>query len=126
MTIEYKMQEQAEQVQDRINRRFDELYRQTEAGLFQSHICLICDELLKPKQVQLLSTWLLKKNSAVLKANTWNDVSADLSSCYRYMGDFDNSATTESPHWIQELLLSPRACYMRRLENILPLSKRHN
>jgi hypothetical protein len=46
------MEEQAEQVKDRINRRFNELDRQTEAGLFQPHVCLICDELLKPKQVQ--------------------------------------------------------------------------
>ena len=108
-----RMEDCTEQAKARINSRFDALYRQVEPGRFQPHVCLICDELLKPKQLELLSTYKLRKYSGILKTSTWNNVCTDLRNCYIYAGDFDNSAINETAHWIQEILLSPRTCYVR-------------
>lgn len=108
---------EANLVKDRINQRFDELYRQNEEGLFQPYVCLICDQLLKPKQINLLSISMLKRNSSLLKPSTWNGVSPVLADCYRYTGaDFGNiDGDDDTPEdWIQEMLLSPRACYIAR------------
>jgi len=86
------MAAQTQDVTGRINKRFDELYRRTESGLAQPYVCLVCDELLKPKQVKSLSITVLKKNSAMLKPSSWNSVSPSLAECYRYTGDCGNGA----------------------------------
>jgi hypothetical protein len=69
-----RMEDCTEQAKARINSRFDALYRQVEPGRFQPHVCLICDEMLKPKQLELLSTYKLRKYSGILKTSTWNNV----------------------------------------------------
>ena len=109
-----RMEDCTEQAKTRINSRFDALYRQMERGRYQPHVCLICDELVRPKQLEPLSMYKLRKYSGILKTNRWNNVCTGLRNCYIYAGDFDNSAINETAHWIQEILLSPRACYVRR------------
>jgi hypothetical protein len=58
-----RMEDCTEQAKARINSRFDALYRQVEPGWFQPHVCLICDKMLKQKQLELLSTYKLRKCS---------------------------------------------------------------
>jgi hypothetical protein len=41
----------AEEVSNRINKRFEELYRKDGNG-YQPYVCLICDEFLKPNEMQ--------------------------------------------------------------------------
>ena len=101
----------AENVKSRINSRFDELYRRTETGHFQPHVCLVCDELLKPNQVKRADILFVQRHSSMLKPSTWNAVPSSLAACYSYTGDCGN-ADTDSIHEIRQLLLSPRASYL--------------
>ncbi|MCK7498888.1 MAG: helitron helicase-like domain-containing protein [Comamonadaceae bacterium] len=101
----------ADEVTTRINKRFDELYRSTETGLFQPYVCLICDELLKPKEVKTINIDILEKNSSLLKPVIWNSMPTDLASCYSYTGHCGNADATVR-HEIQQLLLSPRGSYV--------------
>jgi hypothetical protein len=102
----------ADEVRNRVNERFDELYRCTETGFFEPYVCLICDELLKPKEVKTINIDILKKNSSLLKPMTWNCVSPHLAACYTYTGNCGTSANATVICEIQELLLSPRGCYL--------------
>jgi hypothetical protein len=102
----------ADEVRTRINKRFDELYVRTESGFLHPYVCLICDKLLKPKEVHTLDVGLLHKNGFILKPSTWNSVSSMLAACYRYNGDCGNADATVQLE-IQDMLLSPRASYVR-------------
>ena len=103
---------QAEEVKERINKRFSKLYRQTESGLFLPYVCLICDVFLKPSKVELLKISALEHRSSLLKPTTWNAVTPALADCYTYTGNCGSFEDESQVEWIRELLLSPRACYM--------------
>jgi hypothetical protein len=84
----------ADEVRTRINTRFDELYRCTESGVFQPYVCLICDELLKPKEVKTIDIPLLEKQRSLLTPATWNSMTSSLASCYRYTGNCGHATPT--------------------------------
>jgi hypothetical protein len=107
----------AEEVSNRINKRFEELYRKDGNG-YQPYVCLICDEFLKPNEMQRLAVTTLQKTSNLLKPVQWLGVSSCLAQCYRYDGDIGNynepNRDGETLHCaMSEMLLSPRACYIR-------------
>ena len=100
----------ADDVQKRINQRFDELYMRTEAG-YKPHVCLICDEFVNPSKLDILSMQTLHGNRLLLRAQPWNQVSTSLASCYKfdgYCGDYADDVAGG----IESLLLSPRASYI--------------
>jgi hypothetical protein len=107
----------AQEVSNRINRRFEKLYRKVDNG-YQPYVCLICDEFLKPNELQRLAVTTLKRTSNLLKPAQWLGLSVGLAQCYKYGGDIgtynDSRPEDESLRCdISEMLLSPRACYIR-------------
>jgi hypothetical protein len=135
-----------EEVRKRINSRINELYIQCEDGNYIPYVCLICDEFVKPMDLKCLSSEVLRQNRALLKPEAWNDVSRELAQCYKYKGDIgdyndfaygddddsddddddsdddddddDDSGNSDDDHRdFGKMLLSPRACFIRHLED---------
>ena len=95
---------------DRINRRFDELVVTRSDGSKGPYVCIVCDRMLKPNNVEILSTECLKENMSILTPSTWNAVDSSIAQCYMYAGE------TQSRHdrnWLMTMLLSPRGSYMQ-------------
>ena len=106
----------AKEIMEKINLRFDRLFHETAPGIYEPHVCIICDEFLKPDGIEVLTLAMLKENRVMLTAsNQMCNVSPDLASCYRYTGMLGESSN-EDFQWVQDLLLSPRACYLRPQE----------
>ena len=103
----------AEAVKGRINKRFEELHTVSAAGEARPWVCLVCDEFLKPREVNAISLEALKNAKSVLEPSTWNAVPPELAACYKYNGDYGNS---NDVGWLEGLLLSPRACYLHRCD----------
>jgi len=101
------------EVTQRINQRVESLCFRSSDDLdsHRPHVCLVCDEILKPKEVKLLTLKTLRKASDILKPSQWNQVSSDLAECCRCQGDLGNRETDVD--WVQDLLLSPRGCFIR-------------
>ena len=98
-------------VRQRINARFEKLFHITETGEAKPYVCLCCDSFLKPEELQVLSVEELKEGRSALQQKAWNRVPSALAACYVYdgnCGDYD-----QDRDWMQELLLSPRACFIR-------------
>ena len=59
-------EEECNEVKNRINRRFDELLVTRADGTVGAHVCIVCDRLLKPKQVCRLGIDCLGSNADLL------------------------------------------------------------
>ena len=98
-------------VKHNINCALDDILVRNATGEEVPHVCLICDKLLKPDQVALLSVSVLQKNQKWLKAaSVAGPISEALAACYRYTayaGELENDK-----QWIHDLQLSPRASYI--------------
>ena len=66
---------------DRVNSRFDELLTKDVVGTFKPYLCLVCDELLKPRNMRALSLDCLLKNKDSLTPSDWNFVSQEVADC---------------------------------------------
>jgi len=53
----------AETVKSNINQRFDGLFYKHENGRVKPFVCVICDEILKPDEVEIVSVEKLKRSS---------------------------------------------------------------
>jgi hypothetical protein len=110
-----EMNDLQELVRHRINAKYDQLYWIDEAGICQPYVCLICDELLMPKEIYVLSIESLRKNASILKPSIRMHVPIELANEYSFRGSYGNIDQVErESSWITELILSPRACYIRR------------
>jgi len=56
----------AEVVKLRINKKFGQLFRETEEGTYQPHVCIICDEFLDRNRIETLTIDLLEANRNIL------------------------------------------------------------
>ena len=99
-------------IKERINKRVEELLFTSMSGGVGPYVCLSCDELLKPREVRTISVEALKKSQYLLKPAQWNNVSANLAECYQYRGDCGDGS--DDRKWMDEMLLSPRAAYIRK------------
>ena len=95
-------------VKQQLNDHFNELWQKDEKGNFLPHVCVICDKLLKPQEVKIITTELLQKNEAKLQPNVMNNTPDEVADCY--CADIGHEKDDE---WITDLLLSPRATYIK-------------
>ena len=80
--------------------------------MYEPYVCLICDEFLNPNQIQVLSVDLLHRKQSLLKPSSWNEVSFELTECYKFQPSSNaERRIVRKNSWLQHLLLSPRACY---------------
>ena len=105
-------EERSESIRMNVNKRYDDLFWTDSHHKRHPYVCLICDEILKPSELQTLSCQKLRDYSHLLKPQDWNSVSESLHACYMYKGETENGETDLS--WLRELLLSPRAAYIKR------------
>ena len=98
------------EVINRINRRFDKLTSNRNDCSRCAHVCIVCDRMLKPEDVCVLSTRCLQNNISFLTPTTWNAVRMPLAECYRYNEEVESEGDRE---WIQGMMLSPRATFIR-------------
>ena len=97
-----------ETIEERMNDRCDKLWCTTDDDSVYAHVCVACDNFLKPEDVKILPINMLQKNKKKLKPNAvFNRVSDELAECY--CADIGHN---DDDDWIQELLLSPRACHI--------------
>jgi len=105
----------AEEVKKRINKRYESILHCTQSGTVKPYVCLICDEFLKPQEVQTLSLDELQEVQDILTPSTWNAVSGAIARKYMYTGDIGVSNDKDEVYeWIGEMLLSPRGCYVHQ------------
>ena len=97
------------EVINRINRRFDKLTSNRNDGSRCAHVCIVCDRMLKPEDVCVLSTRCLQNNISFLTPTMWNAVRMPLAECYRYNEEVESEGNRE---WIQGMMLSPRATFI--------------
>jgi len=98
-------------VEERVNKRFEKLLVKDIDGKFKPHVCAVCDKLLKPLHVQALPLDCLQKSQDLLKPTAWNAVPEVLANDYKYRGN-TGTANSIDTNWINDLLLSPRASYV--------------
>ena len=98
------------EVINRINRRFDKLTSKRNDGSRCAHVCIVCDRMLKPDDVCVLTTQCLQANISILTPTAWNVVRMALAECYRYNEEVELEGDRE---WIQGMMLSPRAAFIR-------------
>ena len=103
------------EVQTRINEAFGELFRINAAGEYAPYVCLICDEFLKPSRAKILKVEQLRECKSILCPGRWNRVDPNgfLATSYSYFGDCGDSVADDEREWIEEMLLSPRGCFVR-------------
>ena len=97
-------------VKSRINERFEQLFANRQDGTPSAYVCVVCDRLLKPKEVCRLDVDCLRRNAEVLSPSVWNAVDPALARCYKFPfrseEESDNDAT-------ENMLLSPRASFVQ-------------
>ena len=101
---------QGDIVRQRINARFEKLLHISETGEAKPYVCLCCDLLLKPEEVQILSVRELEEGKTALQQKVWNRVPHEVAEDYvydGYCGDYQ-----QNRDWMETLLLSPRACFI--------------
>ena len=86
-----------------INRKFEALFRHN-GGDYKPHVCIVCDVLLKPKEICYLALDTLESSRQLLIPSFWNEVSSTLKECY--------TVSHNNSEWLEDLLLSPRAQYI--------------
>ena len=100
-------------IKQRINKRIENILHCTPSGNRKPYVCLVCDEFLKPKEVEVMSVDELESVQHILKPGTWNAVSGPVQRSYMYMGDCGDDDGSRDLDWICDLMLSPRGCYLR-------------
>ena len=73
--------EVADDVKKRINVK---LFVKTSDGKLGAYVCIVCDRLLKPKEVRRLEVDCLRHNAGLLSPSAWNAVDPALSRCYKF------------------------------------------
>ena len=101
-------------VKQRINTRFKRILHCTPSGNLKPFVCLVCDEFLHPNYVHTLSVDKLEEAKDILIPSMWNAVPGSIERKYMYMGDIGDSYDEDSRDWIEDMLLSPRECYVRK------------
>ena len=100
----------AETVKSNINQRFDGLFYKHENGKVKPFVCVICDEFLKPKEVEIVSVEKLKEAHSILTPSAWNSVSPEILDCYTFADEYVDG--TSNPEWMNDMILSPRSSYL--------------
>ena len=105
-----------EEVKERINVAFGQLFRTNAAGERVPYVCLICDEFLKPQTMKTVSVDLLHQCKSLLSPSDWNDIDPNgaLATSYTYFGECGDNVENDNRDWIDKMLLSPRGCYLQR------------
>ena len=107
------MSSHPETIKEAINKRFDKLYHICRDGNRIPFVCIVCDKLMKPEDVQVLKSSVLEEKGSILVPSVWNSVSPSLANCYHYRGE----GYVAAEHiWMDEMLLSPRACFIDPLD----------
>ena len=102
--------EVADDVKKRINERFEKLFVTRSDGKLSAYVCIVCDRLLKPKQVRRLEVDCLRHNAGLLSPSAWNAVDPALSRCYKFATSCDEEVHDDI---IENMLLSPRASFVQ-------------
>ena len=105
----------AECVKKNINARFDSILYTSKSGIVRPCVCLVCDEFLKPNEVETVSLQELKKVEDILKPKEWNAAPLKIREHYTYIGDCGDQTEEEEEEleWMYDMMLSPRGCYVR-------------
>ena len=105
----------AEEVKSRINNSFDELHHANEAGECVPHVCLACDEFLKPHEMKTADVNQLRRCRSMLCPSTFNRASRHgaVASHHTCAGDSGEADGEDDFSWMDDMLLSPRGCYMK-------------
>ena len=103
-----------EEVKERINKAFGELFRINAAGEYVPYVCLVCDKFLKPRCMKTLKVEQLRQCKSLLQPSLLNEVEphSNLADSYTYFGDCGPDVDDTEREWIDDLLLSPRGCYL--------------
>jgi hypothetical protein len=97
-----------EEIQGAINDRFTELFTRTsDAESWSPHVCICCDELIKPQNVSWLTPKWLKQNEGVLIEQEFAKFNNDyLRNEYKYPQEKKGYQS-----FMENMVLSPRATY---------------
>ena len=103
-------------VTQQINSRVESVLHETSMGEKIPFGCLVCDEFLKPKDIDNISVTNLKQVEDVLKSSNWNAVIPHIVSCYKFKV---HPALHDSLDllWMNDMLLSPRGCYIKSTDD---------
>ena len=102
------------QVQNRIDNRISDLFIQSDNDICKPYVCILCDILVKPKEIQLLSTENLLKHSFMLKNNPFLNVLESFKDCYTVKISEQLDINLDTKQQIQELIWSPRSTYIKK------------
>jgi hypothetical protein len=100
--------DRAEEVKQSINDRYDAVYHHGSDSC-SPNVCIACDRILSSKDMNVITVAKFAEVSSRLKPEGpggWNYVEEDRAQCYKYRGE-------GSMPWMEDLLLSPRACYVK-------------
>jgi len=105
----------AECVKEKINARFDSILYTSKSGTVRPFVCLVCDEFMKPNEVQTISLEELKEVEDILKPAEWNASPRRIQEHYTYIGDCGDLTVEqeEGLDWVYDMMLSPRGCFVR-------------
>lgn len=100
----------AEEVIDRVNKRFDSILYEDEDGQFKPYVCAICDHhILNEDEKQHVSLYMMKKMHESLSWSSCNDDRAKRLLRKYYKFDVSDKEYGQDVQFVKDMALSPRS-----------------